>query len=129
MLEPELYRNYLLLLMFDTVITVVHVNVLYSYKSKRYRDKLRTEVKELESLLPVDRPTLHRKLDSQTVYRLVIAFLRIKAVLNGKLLYFFLVVSENIINQLAKYFVYSWMTSGISEWISHPAKRIYYVET
>ncbi|XP_025095162.1 uncharacterized protein LOC112564515 [Pomacea canaliculata] len=47
-----------------------------SFKSKRYRDKLRTEVKALEGLLPVDRTSLSRKLDSQTVFRLVIAFLR-----------------------------------------------------
>ncbi|KAK3094870.1 hypothetical protein FSP39_007328 [Pinctada imbricata] len=49
-----------------------------SFKSKRYRDKLRTEIKGLESLIPVDRTVLHRKLDSQTVFRLVISFLRIK---------------------------------------------------
>ena len=56
----------------------------FSFKSKKYRDKLRTEVKTLENLLPIDRPALHRKLDSQTVYRLVIAFLRIKALFKGE---------------------------------------------
>uniref|UniRef100_K1PTV4 BHLH domain-containing protein n=1 Tax=Magallana gigas TaxID=29159 RepID=K1PTV4_MAGGI len=54
-----------------------------SFKSKRYRDKLRTEIKALECLIPVDRSSLHRKLDSQTVFRLVISFLRIKLLFKG----------------------------------------------
>ncbi|XP_046562744.1 circadian locomoter output cycles protein kaput-like [Haliotis rubra] len=49
-----------------------------SFKSKRYRDKLRTEIKALEALLPVDRTALSRKLDSQTVFRLVISYFRSK---------------------------------------------------
>ncbi|XP_041369596.1 aryl hydrocarbon receptor-like [Gigantopelta aegis] len=49
-----------------------------SFKSKRYRDKLRTEIKALEVLLPVDRTVLNRKLDSQTVFRLVISYFRSK---------------------------------------------------
>lgn len=57
-----------------------------SFKSKRYRDKLRTEVKALEGLLPVDRTSLSRKLDSQTVFRLVIAFLRTQGYFQGKYL-------------------------------------------
>ncbi|XP_053406617.1 uncharacterized protein LOC123546290 [Mercenaria mercenaria] len=56
-----------------------------SFKSKRYRDKLRAEVKALENLIPVDRPTLNKKLDSQTIYRLAIAFLRVKTYLKGRL--------------------------------------------
>ncbi|ELU04142.1 hypothetical protein CAPTEDRAFT_187600 [Capitella teleta] len=48
------------------------------FKSKRYRDKLRTEIKALERLLPVDKTAVHRKLDSQTVFRLSIAFFRTK---------------------------------------------------
>ena len=55
-----------------------------SFKSKRYRDKLRTEVKALEALLPVDRTSLSRKLDSQTVFRLVIALLRTKGYFQGR---------------------------------------------
>lgn len=55
----------------------------FSFKSKRYRDKLRTEIKALECLIPVDRSSLHRKLDSQTVFRLVISFLRIKLLFKG----------------------------------------------
>ncbi|XP_072177781.1 uncharacterized protein [Diadema setosum] len=50
-----------------------------SFKSKRYRDKLREQIKALENLLPVDKATLHRKLDSQTVFRLAISFFRIKS--------------------------------------------------
>ncbi|XP_013418968.1 uncharacterized protein LOC106179768 [Lingula anatina] len=50
-----------------------------SFKSKRYRDKLRTEIKALESQLPLDKTSLHRKLDSQTVFRLVISCFRMKA--------------------------------------------------
>ena len=61
----------------------VHL-LLHSYKSKRYRDKLRSEIKALEDLLPVDRTSVHRKLDSQTVFRLVIAFFRTKLFLKGK---------------------------------------------
>lgn len=61
--------------------------ILYSFKSKRYRDKLRAEVKALEALLPVDRPALGHKLDSQAVYRLVIAYLRINAFLKSSKLY------------------------------------------
>lgn len=49
-----------------------------SFKSKRYRDKLRTEIKGLEGLIPIDRSSLHRKLDSQTVFRLIISFFRLK---------------------------------------------------
>ncbi|XP_033756893.1 aryl hydrocarbon receptor-like [Pecten maximus] len=49
-----------------------------SFKSKRYRDKLRTEIKALETLIPIDRSTLHRKLDSQTIFRLVISYFRLK---------------------------------------------------
>ncbi|XP_050396684.1 aryl hydrocarbon receptor-like [Patella vulgata] len=48
------------------------------FKSKRYRDKLRCEIKLLESLLPVDRTSLNRKLDSQTVFRLVLSYFRSK---------------------------------------------------
>ena len=59
-------------------------HLLQSYKSKRYRDKLRSEIKALEDLLPVDRTSVHRKLDSQTVFRLVIAFFRTKLFLKGK---------------------------------------------
>lgn len=55
-----------------------------SFKSKRYRDKLREQIKALENLLPVDKATLHRKLDSQTVFRLAISFFRIKSFLSGK---------------------------------------------
>lgn len=54
-----------------------------SFKSKRYRDKLRSEIKSLDSLLPVDRTTLHRKLDSQTVFRLVISYFRTKVFFKG----------------------------------------------
>lgn len=61
-----------------------------SYKSKRYRDKLRTEIKALEGLLPVDKSTLHRKLDSQTVFRLVIAYFRTKLFLEGEAHYRYL---------------------------------------
>ncbi|XP_070539757.1 uncharacterized protein [Ptychodera flava] len=49
-----------------------------SFKSKRYRDKLREQIKALEALLPIDRTALHRKLDSQTVFRLVISYFRTK---------------------------------------------------
>ncbi|XP_071793157.1 uncharacterized protein [Asterias amurensis] len=49
-----------------------------SFKSKRYRDKLREQIKALENLLPIDKATLHRKLDSQTVFRLVISYFRTK---------------------------------------------------
>ncbi|KAJ8307713.1 hypothetical protein KUTeg_014736 [Tegillarca granosa] len=49
-----------------------------TFKSKRYRDKLRTEIKALEVLIPIDRSALHRKLDSQTVFRLCISFFRLK---------------------------------------------------
>ncbi|CAH1258301.1 AHR [Branchiostoma lanceolatum] len=49
-----------------------------SFKSKRYRDKHREQIKAMEALLPVDRATLQRKLDSQTVFRLVIAYFRTK---------------------------------------------------
>ncbi|XP_060075525.1 circadian locomoter output cycles protein kaput-like [Ylistrum balloti] len=49
-----------------------------SFKSKRYRDKLRTEIKALETLIPIDRSVLHRKLDSQTIFRLVISYFRLK---------------------------------------------------
>ncbi|XP_071827405.1 circadian locomoter output cycles protein kaput-like isoform X2 [Apostichopus japonicus] len=49
-----------------------------SFKSKRYRDKLREQIKALENLLPVDKATLHRKLDSQTVFRLAISYFRIQ---------------------------------------------------
>ena len=55
-----------------------------SFKSKRYRDKLRTEIKALEAILPVEKTALHRKLDSQTVFRLTIAYFRTKIFLEGQ---------------------------------------------
>lgn len=56
----------------------------FSFKSKRYRDKLRTEIKGLEGLIPIDRSSLHRKLDSQTVFRLIISFFRLKMFFKSK---------------------------------------------
>ena len=55
-----------------------------SFKSKRYRDKLRLEVRELERVLPVERMALHRRLDSQTIYRLTVAYFRMKLFLKGE---------------------------------------------
>ncbi|ESO98257.1 hypothetical protein LOTGIDRAFT_159052 [Lottia gigantea] len=49
-----------------------------SFKSKRYRDKLRYEIKSLEALIPIDRTSLNRKLDSQTVFRLILSYFRTK---------------------------------------------------
>ena len=65
--------------------SAIKMCVCFRFKSKRYRDKLRTEIKSLESLLPVDRSAVHRKLDSQTVFRLSIAFFRTKLFMQGKL--------------------------------------------
>ena len=55
-----------------------------SFKSKRYRDKLRLGVRELERVLPVERMALHRRLDSQTIYRLTVAYFRMKLFLKGE---------------------------------------------
>ena len=69
----------------------------YSYKSKRYRDKLRSEIKALEDLVPLDRSSVYRKLDSQTVFRLVIAFFRTKLYLRG--LYIKLINQDKTLSQ------------------------------
>ena len=56
-----------------------------SFKSKRYREKLRGELRALEELVPVDKGALRRRrLDSQTVLRLVIAYLKTKLCLKCK---------------------------------------------
>lgn len=69
----------------QNMIYVYFLSFTFSFKSKRYRDKLRTEIKALECLIPVDRSSLHRKLDSQTVFRLVISFLRVKLLFKGRI--------------------------------------------
>ena len=70
----------------NIIITGLKQLLSFSFKSKRYRDKLRIEVKELETWLPVGHHSLRRKLDSQTIYRLAIAYFRTKAILKRILL-------------------------------------------
>jgi hypothetical protein len=65
------------------IVMFILLIFFFSFKSKRYRDKLRTEIKGLEGLIPIDRSSLHRKLDSQTVFRLIISFFRIKMFFKG----------------------------------------------
>ena len=57
--------------------------LIFSFKSKRYREKLRCELRALEELVPVERRLMRRRMDSQTVLRLVIAYLKTKLCLKG----------------------------------------------